>query len=337
MTPRPHAAIVALLAVIVAGGCHAGSAAGKPVVLEKVVVSTQLYLSHSAVLIADQEGYFRAVGIDLQLVHLDRFDQNIVALLGGETDVWPSTVVPGFLRAMALGGKLRMVADRGYLAPDACTYTGIVLRRGITPATAREKVHTINNLVDGHSRFMVEKMLALQGIDVTKLKRLGLPNQATRQAVEDGLLDATNVTEPYLSQLPPGIKVWLRAQDFFPDFQWGTVLFGDRLLHQRPDLGARFLAAYRMGAMQANLGKTPHNLEVLGRATKMTPEELQRSCWPRYRTDGRVKLDGILDFQAWARAKDVLDTTATIAQMYDSTLLVASDSVLRSVHFPKAP
>ena len=312
-----------LLSLALAGCAPAGGDA--PDRLEVVRVAMQPYLSYAPVLIASEEGYFRDQGLDVRLLVLGRSEQTLVAMLSGEADVWPGTITPGFLRAIALGGGIRIVGDKGYLSADGCTYVGIALRKGLDPATAAGSLRRFNHNREGANSYLADRMLASRGVNVDSLELVAIPAEAMPGALADSVLDASASAEPYLSRAAQAGSLWIRAQDVAPDYQWGVLTFGTRLLTERPDLGERFLAAYRRGAAQANLGKTPHNLEVLSRATGMTLEELRNTCWPTFREDGRIRLQDILDYQRWARAHGLLDTVATPEQLYDSSFAVASD------------
>jgi len=314
---------------LVLPACGGGSGASHDPEDNLVRVAMNPYLSYAPVLLAREEGYFRDAGLDVQLVMLGRAEATLVAMLTGQADVWPATLTPGFLRAIALGGGLKIVGDKGYLSPEGCTYVGIVLRKGLTPADAPRRLRTFNNHREGASTYLNGRMLASRGVDVHRLKLLTIPGEAVADALGDSVLDAPGSAEPLLSRAAQAGSIWIRAQDVAPNYQWGVLSYGERLLTKRRDLGVRFLAAYRRGAAQANLGKTPHNLEVLARATEMTQDELSAACWPAFREDGRIQLGDILDYQSWAHAQHILDTVATAAQLYDSTFAVASDSLLR--------
>ena len=290
------------------------------------------YLSYAPVLLAKAEGYFAEQGIEVELVPLGRSEQILAALLSGEVDVWPGTYTPGFLRAMALGGRLRVVGDKGYLAPEKCTYVGIVLRKGIQPAEARDKLRRMNRSREGFYAYVMSRMLSARGIDEQRLEFAAVQSEVVPEALADGVLDAAGTVEPFLSRATQAGTLWLRAQDVLPGYQWGILLYGRRLLTTNRELGVRFMAAYRRGTEQANLGQTPHNLDVLSRATGMTVQELQATCWPTFRADGRIQLAGVLDYQAWARARGLLDTVPTPDQLYDSSFVVASDRILRQRH-----
>ncbi len=318
---------LALALVLTACGPASGAARARED--RTIRVAMHPYLSYAPVLVANEEGYFTDEGLDVRLVMLGRSDQTLVAMLSGQVDVWPGTITPGFLRAIALGGGLRIVGDKGYLSREGCTYAGIVLRKGLAPGNQPPGLRNFNHNREGASSYLAGLLLASRGVDIERLKLLTIPAEAVPEALADSVLDASSSAEPYLTRAAQAGSLWIRAQDVVPDYQWGVLSYGARLLTERRDLGVRFLAAYRRGAAQANLGKTPHNLEVLSRATGMTLDELRAACWPTFRADGRIRLQDILDYQSWAHAQLLLDTLAAPGQLYDSSFAVASDSLLR--------
>jgi ABC-type nitrate/sulfonate/bicarbonate transport system substrate-binding protein len=316
-----------LLGVALLACTGSAEQAAKP--RDKLRVIIQPFLAHAPLLIAQAESLFARQGLDVEFVEMTRITEAVPLLLSGEIDVLPSSLQPAALNAMARGEKIRIVADRGYLDPQGCTFMAIVIAKTVSPSAAARTV----------KRISLEKQISMYHIEVKSLEHVGLapknldvvevPNAPEMDALEKGALDAAFVGEPWLSRnLDRGAHMWIRAQDVLPNLQYGFVIYGPKLLDGDPDIGRRFMIAYRQAVAQYLEGKTPRNVEILVSATRDTPELVQKSCWPAMRADGRIDMANVLEYQAWAESQGYVETPATPAQIWDSSFVTFSDSRL---------
>lgn len=296
--------------------------------LRKLRVTSSAHLSWGPLLLANEAGYFRQEGLEIEWVHLPRGQEALVALLSGDVDVVPAPLQPALFSAIARGGSARMVAGMNYLPKDGCTYAGVVLRPGLTAARATRRIQRLDVSPEGGSRYLTNRSLATQGIGVDTLETVKLPTVVVVHSLETGAIDAAALTEPTLTRAASSGTLWLRAQDATPDFQWAAISFGDRLLHKDRETGVRFLTAFRRGIALFNAGKTPQNLDMLEKAIQEDRAILEHSCWPAFRSDGRINLASVLAYQQWAKEQHFLDQTASVAQLWDSSFVVASDTAV---------
>jgi len=310
------------------GACHRDHASDGPMTRQKIRVVLSPHLSWGPLLLADAEGYFADEGLEVEWVSLLRSEESLVALLSGDVDVVPGPLRPGQFTAAARGGSLRIVAGMNYLARDGCTYQGLVLRPGLSVADAARRLRRVDVSRDGSSRYLAGRMLATQGVDIDRLETIKLPSPVIENALNDGSVDAADVTEPFVTRTSRRGTLWLRSQDATPDFQWAVISFGDRLLHRDREVGVRFLVAFRRGIAQFLQGKTARNLESLRKATQEEPDILAQSCWPAFRADARINLASVLEYQQWARDHRYLDLSATPDQLWDSSFVAATDTAL---------
>lgn len=293
--------------------------------LTKVRVSFQPHLSFAPLMIAQDEGFFREEGLDVEFVNALSHEETLVALVSGDLDVRPGPMSSGFLSAVAQGAKIRVVADMGYLRHDGCTYFGVVLRKGLDTANTKA-VKRIRASLDGTTRYIVHRMLEQHHIDLKSLETVRLQDAVVGNSLANGAIDAAAVSEPSLTRTAALGTRWLSGQLAAPDFQWGVLAFSDRLLTRDHDAGVRFLRAFRRGIVQYDQGKTPRNLAIITKHTEESPDIISNSCWPSYRESARINWASIDDFQAWARTQGLMERTVTQAQAWDSSFVVASDS-----------
>ncbi|MGH9421434.1 MAG: hypothetical protein ACRD3J_15755, partial [Thermoanaerobaculia bacterium] len=141
------------------------------------------------------------------------------------------------------------------------------------------------------------------------------------QSLESGSIDAAAASEPGLTRLKNSGVLWLAAEKVLPDFQWGTIVFGDRLLNRDRDTGSRFLRAYKRGVAQYQEVKTDRNVAIISKETGETPELIRQACWLPFREDLGVNWNSIAEFQAWANKEGIMQRTLTRDEVMDSTFL----------------
>ena len=98
---------------------------------DKVRVGLSPALSSAGIFIAQEQGYFRAAGLDVELVEFPGSGPELLpALAAGQLDVAAGNVSAKMYNAMAQGIQIRIVADKGQNSPG-CGYLAIVVRSGL--------------------------------------------------------------------------------------------------------------------------------------------------------------------------------------------------------------
>jgi ABC-type nitrate/sulfonate/bicarbonate transport system substrate-binding protein len=300
--------------------------------LPRIRVSFSPHPSWGPLMIAQAEGHFRDEGLDVEMVPAMRSEETLIALVAGDIDVRPGPLNTAFLSAIHRGAPIRIVAGMGTLPPDGCTYFGITLRPGIDPAM-QDAVRRIRVSRDGASRFLTTRMLAARGLSLDSFETVRLPEGAEIPAMASGAIDAVAGTEPSLTLLGRSGSLWLSAQDAVPDFQWGVIGFGERLLTREPELGRRFLRAYLRGVARIREGKTERNLAILADATGIPADLVREACWPEFTAEARVNWTSVAAFQAWAVKEGLMEDTIARSAAID-TLPLASVAGGRGVGVP---
>lgn len=328
-SPRPRAVAGFLAATLTA--CLAGCADGKSTVatphLDTVRVSNSAGLSQAPMSLAVEAGYFAEMGIAVQFVPVRQHEDVLVALLTDKLDAAVELFQAGYFGAMARGGAIRFITSTVTLTPANCPYVAVVLRPGLAPDDAPRAMRKIRVSNDGVYRYLLARDLATQGLSLGSFELIRLQSELAEQALVKGTFDAAILSEPFLSRASHQGTVWLRSQEATPNEEIGGLLVGNRLLTTDRAIGVRFLAAYRRGVAKVMEGKTPENLAAMQRATGLDAATLAEACWPTFRTDGRLNLDGVMAYQAWLVTQRLADVAARPDQFWDSSLVVASDSI----------
>jgi NitT/TauT family transport system substrate-binding protein len=309
-----------LLAAI---ACRSADAPAAAAARPKLRVLVTPHVSYAPLMIADAEGFFSAEGLDVEIVSGLRAEESVAALVTGDIDVLPGPLRAGLLSAIAQGAKVRIAAGQGELARDRCTNFAVVLRPGLepSPATPITKMRTSQ---DGATRYVVSRMLAPHGIDVKSIETVRIPEAVMVASLQNGSIDAVAVSEPALTRTSKAGRLWIRAQDAVPDFQWGVLVFGERLLTKDRDAGLRFVRAYERGVTQYRQGKTARNVAIIAKATGESEAITREACWPTFRAGSPIEWQSIDQFQRWANTEHLMERTLARDQVLDSAFVSAS-------------
>ncbi len=335
--PGRRLARALVLVAVVAGWVGQAASAATTV---RVVVAP--YLSNAPLFIAEEEGYFAAEGLRLELVSMARGAAAVPALITGDLDVLAGVINAGVLNAVARGGTLRLVANKGYVAADGCASTALLARRGLLdppgdhPPIALKGRRLVMPNRASFEGYVAERFLSGGGLTIDAVERVDIPGPAELDAFRTGAIDATVSGEPWLTRILMSghATVWKRAQELIPDFDYAFVFYGASLLKQHPDVGRRFATAYLRGVRQYGQGKTERNLDILAKHTGLDRELLRQVCWPAVRRDGRVDVKSVLEFQAWAAERKFVDRSLASSQLVDASFIEHATRVLSARGVP---
>lgn len=311
-------AVIALLAACSAPAAAPSAPPASTLAPIKLKVPYLQFFAYAPYFIADKEGFFAAEGLSVELTPVSSMGQGLPALLQGDLDVLAGTLVPGYLNAIARGGHIAFVADKGYIDPAGCATSGILARSSLVktaPLDSAERLRglTVNGTATGIGGYMLEKFLTPKGLTVDDLKYKAVPDEILSESLGKGALDLAFISEPFMNRIlqdQSGILA-ASAEQLIPNFQYAMIIFGPNLLDKNPQAGNRFMAAYLRAVRQYNQGKTDRNLDILTQATGLDREVLRKMCWQPIRGDGRMDVPSIMDFQSFLVRRKLLDAPVT--------------------------
>jgi len=300
------------------------------------------HLTFAPLLIAQEEGFFAAEGLDVRFSRLGSGASTVPLLLQGKLDVLPTPASPALLNAIARGSPVRFVADKGHLpASRSCSHLGIVVRRELLKPLGSEEtssagewktpsIRRLSTTRDALLGFLVTKAFESRGLTLEDVETMQIPAAAELAALRNGAIDAAFIGEPWMSRLLErgDGAVWIELEDVMPGMQYSLIVYGRRLLEEDPELGRRFMVAYLRGVRQLNQGKTERNLEILEAATGFDREELRRLCWPSFRDDGWINAESLIEFQHWAVDRGLIDAPVSKQQFWEPSFIEYANQAL---------
>ena len=313
---------VALLLLLLALAC---APAERPAARanDKVRLNLVPSMTYAPLVIAREEGFFAAEGIDPEFVNLDS-NSGLLALQNGQLDVFSGAMRMGMFNMMRKGMPMRVVADKGHSAPLPCINEALV-----APVAMADRIAAAGGRVDGQRIALTRGGLTDYLLDALLTKQnakdvvyIDLPQGSVASMRQD--IDAIrHLSEPHLtSAVDEGrVKVIAKGEDLLPGHQIAVVLFGKRLLRDDRDLGKRFMRAYLRGVRQYNQGKTDRNVAIIAAHTKLDADVVRRSCWLAIAGDGRIRTDGVQDMLTWSLRRGYLDGPMLPDHWWDPSFL----------------
>jgi NitT/TauT family transport system substrate-binding protein len=300
-------------------------------------VGIQPYFAYAPFFIAQDRGYFTEQGLDVEFVNYSNAADSIPALLQGQLDVMSGLLTVNTLSAIAQGGDIKYVADRGYLDPEICSGNAFVARKGLLDS---DELNDLSNLA-GKKISTTKNSMAEYALDLllqkAKLTQADIQfvtisqNQARLAALGSGAIDIVSLSEPWVTDTRNAGygDSWQTFESILPNGQYGLVFYGPNLLTKDPDAGKRFMVAYLKGVRDYQEGKTNSNIAIISKYTGETPKELQQICWQAFREDGSINTQTLLDFQTWAIQKGYLSMPLTLGQLWDPEFIDNADAILK--------
>jgi len=303
--------------------------------MTKLRMTISPHTGYAPFFIAQEEGYFKDFGIDLEFVTFNKTAEAIALLVSGDIDVFAGPVTTGLLNVIGKEENIKAVADRGHSQPGDCTYQAIVVRKdlydsGKITKAADLKGQTVASTASGPPAYLLSTYLAQAGLTIEDVVLNDIPSSGNIDAFKNKTFAVNVPPEPDLTLLMnAGDAVILaREEDVLGVYQFATVVFNKNILVDNRDVGIRFLAAYLKGVKQYNEGKTDRNLQILTKATGETAELLKQVCWVALRSDGQIDFPSVDKFQQWSIQRKLLENAVPVTKFMDPSLVAAAVKLL---------
>jgi NitT/TauT family transport system substrate-binding protein len=310
----------------------AGSACArrKPAALpRKLRVVAARRLSMSSLYLANELGFFRKAGIDLEILQSGGVSQSMPLLVGSKIDVLFSNPNAAFLNAVIKGLPLRIVAGREVASPT-CGNVGAIygMRRtfphGLADVAQLKGKRVATGPVIGLAQFALDAHLAGVGLSAKDVTTLSLDFRQSVAALLGGGVDAIVGAEDLerdLTSLAAEVVHTPGLAHIYPNFQYSHIIFGKAMLEAGPDRGARFLSAYLHGAREFAHGSTPRFMEDFARSNRLDVKRVVTACRNTFTLDGAIDLDSLRMFADWAARRKYVSRPVDMSELVDNRFL----------------
>jgi NitT/TauT family transport system substrate-binding protein len=230
----------------------------------RVRLSGQRLAVEVPVWLAEERGYFRQEGIEIEPVTFGSASEMIPALATGQLDAAPMPANPAMWNAVARGVGAKVVLDLGTYQPGDSDQA-LMVRTAVYDAGRGRRLEDLRSLslaitppgkatttACALSVGLRQAGLTLDDVDIQPIT---FPDMVG--ALANGGVDAAMIAEPFLTralQQGSAVRV-LGLGDIYPNFTIATLGFADGLYNNRP-VARGFVRAY-LRAMREYLAARP--------------------------------------------------------------------------------
>lgn len=296
-----------------------------------ITIAMRPYMSFAPFYIAIEEGYFSDENIEVEVIEVANAAEGMVGLATRKIDVSAGLIDSGLFELIGQNQGIKIVADKGYVNGDAiCAYTAFLVRADLPDYSPGmdmsflegQKLIGWNNSV---TEFALDKAFATSGIKLSDFPMENLPAQTRAEALASGQYVLAGMGEPWIVRglKSADLKIWATVNQLIPGAQQAAVWYGPSLIEDDPDLGIRFMRAYKRGVEQYNLGYTDRNIELFAQFAKQDPAEVKDICLQDIRSDLTVNTESLVEFQEWALKVGLLDQVYPVEMIFDGRFIEA--------------
>jgi NitT/TauT family transport system substrate-binding protein len=235
-----------------------------------VAVANDLY---AGAYYAQDQGFFKAAGLDVDVTTLANGGAAATALAGGSTDIAVTNLVQ-IATAVAHGVPLTVIAGAGLYSTRAPS-TAVCVTKASPLHTARDlegKTVGVAALND-QATLALKKWLAANGADYKKVRMIELGYPEMIAGLAAGRIDAAMLAEPWQSTARNGDdRLYAKPFDAIaPEFNIGVWAATKSWAQAHPDLVRRFTSAIYAAAKWAN-SHHDESAQILAKYAKADPK-----------------------------------------------------------------
>lgn len=299
--------------------------------LDVVRVGTILNASDAPFYLAQERGYLREEGLDMEVTQFDGAQRAIAPLGADQLDVAGGGPGPGLFNAIQRGIPLRIVADRSRAVPGA-KFNCLVVRKALLDSGAVRSFADLRGRVFAENvpavltTALVERELQRAGVSPQELTWTVLSFSDMLNAFANEAIDAGVMVEPFVTvgEQRGVFQCWKPTGDMEPNFQIAVLLYGPVFAEQRAEAARRFMVAYLRGVRdyyRAFFGDGQGRAEVLeliSRITAIRDLSLLERISPAWMDpNGSVNTASLRFVQHWYLERGDLTSEVDVDQIVD--------------------
>jgi NitT/TauT family transport system substrate-binding protein len=231
-----------------------------PESFQKVSIGVAASSADSGIFIANERGYFKQEGIELDVQRFQTLVDMVPPLTSGQLQIAAGALAASVYNASERGISLRIVADKGVTRGKEWDFSALVMRkdlldsgqvkeyrdlRGLTLATTARG----NSLEVAMARALKKGGLSLEDVNYVQL---AFPDMVA--ALKNKGIDGAIMIEPFLSRVVSdgaGVRWKGNIEIFGGGEQIAAIVYGDQFA-ARADIAQRWMNAYIRGVRDYN-------------------------------------------------------------------------------------
>ncbi|MBI2954854.1 MAG: ABC transporter substrate-binding protein [Chloroflexi bacterium] len=280
-----------------------------PVVLKSGGVPTSI--TESGVFAAMERGYFKELGIDIELNIFDNAPKQVPALATNQIQVGTGAMNAGIYNSIARGLGIRIVApqsryDPGFSAMHLLVRKDLADNGVIKDWKDLKGKNVALASTASASEFIIYKALEKGGLKLTDINEVVMPFPDMMAAFANKGIDVALPNEPTATIIVNnGVAVlWHQASDAAPMLQNSVIVFSPQMT-QNPELANRWMIGYLKGVRDYNdaIKKNKNRdafIAILQKYTTVKDKALyDKMSWASVDPNGKINIDSMREQLAW--------------------------------------
>lgn len=280
--------------------------------------------------LANDRGYLREAGLDVEMVRFNSGAEMVVGLGTGELAAGFAGASPGLFNAWARGVRIVFVADGGRGSPTAGN-TQIVVRSDLldeirSPRDLRGRrvgMSLVGSVID----YVMRNLLEQNGMSLDDVEVVRLPSADVNAGLAGRTLDVAGAGEPFGAMAEQlGIaRTWLTSASIVPGMEVAGIAVSGQALRDRAQ-GVALLTAYLRGVRDFLPGQSsdPSVIEVVNRWSGVQPDIIRRASPAYMDPNGGMDVADVRRQQAFWLRHGVIDRAVPIDDYFDFSFAEAA-------------
>lgn len=296
------------------------------------------FLSGGGLFIAQEKGYFKKMGITVELRRFDDGSLAVPAMIAGELELTNLPAAANLFNSIAKGAPIAVFADWGNNRPGR-GYTAFLVSQKLYD----EGIRTIPDLtklngkkvgvgaLGSINQYNAAQILLKAGLNPAQDVEwvVNIPQPDLMKMLGQGLLDGSDLSYN-LAAFASGNKmgqIIANGDEIAPNFQIAAFAGRKDFLTQKHDVMVRFMVAYLQGIKEFNAAasapdKDPRILDILAKYTTLKKPELIKQIaphWAYLNENGLPQIDSIMAMQDFWSGKyfQYVKTKVSREQLFD--------------------
>jgi len=308
---------------------------GETAELKKVKVAGAVGLEITPLMVAKEMGFYKEVGLDIEIVDLPSPRDQLPALASGQIDVLMAGNTAGFINMAISGFGSKIVCGYSHSSPKwyGTHINGLLVRKDLYD---KGEIKTIKDLKGRRVAF--NAMIRTQTFD-TALRSEGLRLEDVKiveiakfsdamAALKSGGVDAAFFIQPFgVRAVKEGFAEYLLDYSALPfKIQFTMLFFSENLLKSDRQRGVDFLVATFRGVREylraaKGKGERAKVLDIASKFTQMPKDLLETFAWSYVDPNGIIFLDSLEMQQDWYLERKYIKEKIDYTKFMDFTLL----------------
>ncbi len=238
---------------------------------EPIRITMHLWPGYVHAYIAQEKGYFKEEGVDVELNLIEDVDANLKHFREGKADAAFGLQSDAMLLA-SQGLPLRII----YIADFSNGGDVIISRLGLKKVSDLKGKKVSVDKLNGFNHIFLVELLRLNGLTESDVTLVPLPASQVPEALDKGTIDAGNTWEPYQSQaMAKGHRLLASTRDA-PGIITDVLMISSEVLEKRPQ-DVRKLVKCLFRALRFRATNENEAYAIMSRAYNIPPGSLKRT------------------------------------------------------------